>query len=348
MKRPHRFAAALLCVTALSGLPALASAAGAPPAAAPAAQDEAGMRAGRELARLFLAADIEALWPRLAPAMQEALKDKDAFAGFRAQVGEQLGTEEEVLAETTQASQGLQVYVRTGRWSRVSLPIVMQWAIDADGRVAGFYIRPATSAAAPAHSPHADYRTKAPLRLPFEGQWFVFWGGRTPEQNHHVAVRDQRFAYDLLKTVDGRTHRGDGKTLSDYYCWNEKILAPAAATVVASIDGLPDQAIGTTNAAQAAGNHVVLDLGQGEYAVLAHLRQGSVRVKAGDTVAAGGELGRCGNSGNTSEPHLHFQLQDDPRLGRGDGLPAYFRDFIADGRPVAQGELLRGQQVSMP
>ena len=348
MKRLQRFASTLLCAAALAGLPAFAGAPETAPATPPAAEDGAGTRAGRELARLFLDADIEALWPRLTPAMQEALKGKEAFARFREQVGTQLGAEEAVLSETTQATQGMQVYVRTGRWSRVSLPILMQWAIDANGNVAGFYIRPATSAAAPTQSPHAGYRTKTPMRLPFEGQWFVFWGGRTLEQNHHAAVRDQRFAYDLAKTVDGRTHRNDGKALTDYYCWNEKILAPAAATVLASVDGLPDQAIGTTNAGQHAGNHVMLDLGGREYAMLAHFRQGSVRVKAGDKVVAGDELGRCGNSGNTSEPHLHFQLQDDPRLGRGDGLPAYFRDFVADGRPVAEGELLRGQQVSMP
>src|SRR3546814_13403251 len=76
-------------------------------------------------------------------------------------------------------------------------------------------------------SPYLDYQTKARLRLPFEGEWYVVWGGHDIEQNYHAATPGQRFAYDLLKIVDGSSHRGDGSALEDYYCWNEKILAPA-------------------------------------------------------------------------------------------------------------------------
>src|SRR3546814_4096128 len=68
----------------------------------------------------------------------------------------------------------------------------------------------------------------------------------------------------------------------------------------------------------------MLDLGHGEYAMLAHLRRGSVAVEAGQQVAAGDELGRCGNSGNTSEPPLHLHLQDAPKFGEGNGLPVFF------------------------
>ncbi len=66
------------------------------------------------------------------------------------------------------------------------------------------------------------------------------------------------------------------------------------------------------------GNHVVLDLGDEVYAALAHLRRGSVRVRPGDRVAAGQQLAACGNSGNSTEPHLHFQLMDHPSLHLGD------------------------------
>src|SRR3546814_15715803 len=77
----------------------------------------------------------------------------------------------------------------------------------------------------------------------------------------------------------------------------------ASATAPEGGDGLPAQAIGTRTTKAVAGNHGMLDLGHGEYAMLAHLRRGSVAVEAGQQVAAGDELGRCGNSGNTSEPH---------------------------------------------
>jgi murein DD-endopeptidase MepM/ murein hydrolase activator NlpD len=95
-----------------------------------------------------------------------------------------------------------------------------------------------------------------------------------------------------------------------------------------------------------AGNHVVLDHGNGEFSLLAHLQKGSLRVKAGDTVKAGQPLGLCGNSGNTSEPHLHIHLQTGPEFpGATEGLPMAFTDFLADGKPVARGELVKGMRV---
>lgn len=95
------------------------------------------------------------------------------------------------------------------------------------------------------------------------------------------------------------------------------------------------------------GNHLVLDLGDGTYAMYAHLRRGSLRVRVGEEVRAGQMLAECGNSGNSTEPHVHFQLMDDPDLDvavgipftwRGIGLPANGEAFTAGGaagrRPV--------------
>ncbi|MFB4306655.1 M23 family metallopeptidase [Actinomadura sp. GTD37] len=79
------------------------------------------------------------------------------------------------------------------------------------------------------------------------------------------------------------------------------------------------------------GNSVTLDLGDGVYAVFAHLRRGSVRVAKGDRVRAGDVLGEVGNSGNTSEPHLHFHLMDRPRPMTAAGLPFAF-PYEAGGR----------------
>jgi murein DD-endopeptidase MepM/ murein hydrolase activator NlpD len=79
------------------------------------------------------------------------------------------------------------------------------------------------------------------------------------------------------------------------------------------------------------GNHVVLDLGDGVYAALAHLRRGSVRVRPGDRVAAGQQLAECGNSGNSSEPHLHFQLMDHPSVLLAAGLPLRFARYQVAG-----------------
>jgi murein DD-endopeptidase MepM/ murein hydrolase activator NlpD len=79
------------------------------------------------------------------------------------------------------------------------------------------------------------------------------------------------------------------------------------------------------------GNHVVLDLGGGVYAALAHLRRGSVRVRPGDRVAAGQKLAACGNSGNSTEPHLHFQLMDHPSVLLAAGPPVAFDHYQVAG-----------------
>jgi murein DD-endopeptidase MepM/ murein hydrolase activator NlpD len=332
---------------ALAALPLAAHAQSTTETAPASAATTPGMAEGRELTRLFLAGDTAAVWARMGAPMQEGLGSADALAQFRAKLAGNLGEEQALLDEQVYEQSGMHVYQRIAHWSKTSIPIETQWAIDGDGKVQAFFVRPQPGAkpeAAP--SPYLDYQTKAHLRLPFDGTWFVVWGGHAIEQNYHAAVRGQRFAYDILKVVDGSTHRGDGKALEDYYCWNQPILAPAGATVLEAVDGLPDQAIGTRNTVQITGNHVMLDLGQGEYALLAHMRQGSVAVKAGQHVERGQQLGRCGNSGNTSEPHVHFHLQDAPTFGQGDGLPAFFEDYTADGKPVARGEPVRGQTIA--
>ncbi|GAB3256983.1 M23 family metallopeptidase [Chitinimonas naiadis] len=308
------------------------------------AKTDATLAEGRKASELFLQRNTARLWAQMTPDMQAALQSAAGLAQFRASIDNQLGTEQTILTETTSEQAGARIYLRTSRWSKAPMPIAMQWAFNTNNQIAGFYVRPAPPPIA--ESPYKDYQTKATLRLPFEGEWLVVWGGRTQEQNYHIVARDQRYAYDLLKTADGKTHKGDGKQLSDYYCWNQKILAPAKGTVVEVIDGLPDQAIGTTNAQAPAGNHVMLDLGQGEYALLAHLQQGSVKVKLGDKVTSGEELGRCGNSGNTSEPHLHFHLQDKPKFGEGDGMPAFISGYVVEGKWMNLGELVKGQKTA--
>jgi murein DD-endopeptidase MepM/ murein hydrolase activator NlpD len=85
------------------------------------------------------------------------------------------------------------------------------------------------------------------------------------------------------------------------------------------------------------GNHVVLDLGNGIYAAYAHLQRGSLCVREGDRVHAGQVLARCGNSGNSSEPHLHFQLMDDPDPDAARGIPFTWRGI---GLP-ANGEIFQ-------
>jgi peptidase M23-like protein len=232
------------------------------------------------------------------------------------------------------------IYQGDYRWGVKTLAITL--VFDARGRIAGGLVQE-RKALPP--DPYSSYRQHTRLRLPFDGTWWVFWGGPTERQNYHVIAPDQRHAWDILVWRNGGTHRGDGKRLTDYWAFGRPILAPAPATVIEAVDGLLDNVPGHMDVQHPAGNHVVLDLGHGEYALIAHLRHGSVAVNAGDRVRTGEVLGRCGNSGNTSEPHVHFHVQDAPTLFRARGLPVEFSDYVADGRRVAHGIPVQGQFV---
>jgi murein DD-endopeptidase MepM/ murein hydrolase activator NlpD len=263
---------------------------------------------------------------------------------FAGQLAAQAGKFEKVREVQHGTEQGYRVVTLVSDYEKLRLDVRV--AFDGDGKVAGLFFQPSGAAKPTAASTRfADYVTKSPLRLPFDGEWFVFWGGRTLGENYHAITVDQHFAYDLVMVRDGVSHPAGAKTNADYYCWNAAIVAPAAGTVVTSVDGIEDNVPGVMNRSAPPGNYIVIDHGNGEYSLLAHFRRGTVAVKTGDSVKAGDLLGRCGNSGNSSEPHLHYHLQNGPKFGGAEGLPAQFRDYCADGKPVAVGEPKKGQRI---
>ncbi len=308
-------------------------------AAQDAAADSALMATGRSYVGWFLEGKTDTLFALFTPRMREAVPDAARFAAGNGQI-RQLGPEQGVESENATRRGDLVVYNRVSRFATVKLNFVV--ATDAEGKIAGFGVRPVQGAVA---SRFLDYQTKTALRLPFDGDWFVFWGGRTQEQIYHVIAADQRFAYDILVMRDGKTHTGDGTRLEDYYCWGKPILAPGAGTVAIAVDNLDDHVPPQRDPSHAAGNHVIIDHGNGEYSLLAHLRKGSVAVRGGDRVEAGTKVGECGNSGNTSEPHLHYHLQNTGVFGQSEGLPAQFQGYVADGQPVTRGEPVKGQTI---
>ena len=190
-----------------------------------------------------------------------------------------------------------------------------------------------------------EYHPRTRLRLPFEGEWWVFWGGRTQEANYHRASALQRYAYDFVVRKDGSTHAGDGRRNDEYWCEGRPILAPAAGAIVAAKDGVAENVPRALDSDEKLGNHVVIDHGNGEFSLLAHLQTGSIAVEPGDEVEAGDRVGACGNSGNSTEPHLHYQLQTGPDFFEAEALPAPFHDYRADGVIVEIGEPVRGQTI---
>ncbi len=310
----------------------------------PALADGPAHEAGRYYSQEFLAGRLGNIWTRMTPDMRDAFGTIEGLVAFRDSVARDFGSEtgfvaEEVVADDTRA----EVYSRTSRWSAVDVPVLMQWVLTPDQRISGFQVRLAPVLAP---SRFLDHTTRTPLRLPFDGEWYVVWGGRTLEQNYHAADVAQRFAFDALVVRGGSTHSGDASDLASYHCWDQVVRAPAAGKAVSVVRDLPDNPIGDTDAENPAGNHIVIDFGNGEFAFLAHMREGSIVVEEGDEVQAGQELGRCGNSGNSSEPHIHFHLQTTPDLRAGEGLPAFFLNYSADGRSVAKGEPAAGETIA--
>lgn len=152
----------------------------------------------------------------------------------------------------------------------------------------------------------------------------------------HIA---QRFAIDWVRLrEDGRTFTGDPKDNKNYRCYGAEALAVADAVVAAVKDGIPENVPGVTSRAvpitleTVGGNHVILDLGQGRYAFYAHLQPGSLRVKVGDKVRRGQVVGLVGNSGNSTEPHLHFHISDANSPLGSDGLPYLLPAFEVQGK----------------
>ncbi|NOT52528.1 MAG: peptidoglycan DD-metalloendopeptidase family protein [Chitinophagaceae bacterium] len=174
-------------------------------------------------------------------------------------------------------------------------------------------------------------RNTTKMILPFEGEWFVFWGGDTKEQNYHVVNKAQKNAFDIvIMDEKGRSFKTNGKTNEDYYAFGQPLIASCDAEVVTVIEGVKDNNPGEMNPAQVTGNSVVLKTAANEYILYAHFKMNTIKVKVGDKVKQGELLGLCGNSGNSSEPHLHFHIQDKENMMSSTGIKCYFEKILVN------------------
>jgi murein DD-endopeptidase MepM/ murein hydrolase activator NlpD len=202
--------------------------------------------------------------------------------------------------------------------------------LDSQDKIIGLWFLP--------HAPDVAVVEKhqTQLSLPFKGKWLVFWGGDTKELNQHHDVPNQRFAFDFVGADDaGKTYKGEGKTNEDYFAFGREILAPADGVVTDVINGVRDNVPGSMNPYSAVGNAVLIQHRDNEVSVMAHFKLDSIKVKVGDKVTKGQPIGLCGNSGNSSEPHLHYHLQNTPVIQDGTGIKCIFQKvtIIKDGQP---------------
>lgn len=151
-----------------------------------------------------------------------------------------------------------------------------------------------------------------PLNLPFMGEWTV-------TQGHSGALTHKegwRHAWDFELTDDeGSSYSGNGTHLTDYYCFNKPVLAPADGWIEEIQDQVEDNEIGEVNLEQNWGNTIILRHADNLYTNLSHLRKGSFKVAKGTYVKKGDILAMCGNSGRSPQPHIHFQVQANPFIG---------------------------------
>lgn len=203
-----------------------------------------------------------------------------------------------------------------------------------DNTIEGLEFIPVT-----ANADSDDVWTENTYHMPFQGEWMTFWGGVNNLVNYHYDVVSQRYAYDLFIMEDGTSHEGSASENESYFAYGEPVLAPLEGKVTVLEDTIEDNTPTVdTNEEQPLGNHVTIEHENGEYSVIAHLKQGSVTVEEGDMVDAGDELGKVGNSGNSSEPHIHFQVSDSPE----EGDLSSIRIQLEHGEDPVRGETVNG------
>jgi len=187
-----------------------------------------------------------------------------------------------------------------------------------------------------------DERGATVVAVPVQaGTWYMSEGCCVDDTHHRrgfapingQGLVPQRFAIDFYMLDDeNQTWVGDPSQITSYLSYQQPIVAAAAGTVVRSVDGFPNSSSmpeppPIPPIEETVGNHVVVEIAPGLYALYGHMDTGSVRVKVGDKVEQGQELGLIGSSGNSTTPHLHFHLQTAPTFFPSDGVPYAFEEF---------------------
>ncbi|MEQ4300895.1 M23 family metallopeptidase [Plantactinospora sp. B6F1] len=187
------------------------------------------------------------------------------------------------------------------------------------------------------------------LDPPVLGRWSALNSPASKVPSHGVRAYGQTYAIDLVAEPLDRPRPGFGwwppvRPNRDFPGFGAPLLAVADGTVLRAVDRNRDHLSRNSYPAllylvveglfreiagpgQILGNHLILDLGDGRYAAYAHLRRNSLLVRAGDRVRTGQPVAECGNSGNSTEPHVHFQLMDNPDLDVARGIPFTWREI---------------------
>jgi len=197
------------------------------------------------------------------------------------------------------------------------------------------------------HTAALDLNQDDPIVIhsPLQGKNWLAANGPSNTSAHRRAMLPingqphigQRYAIDWIQLGDdGQAFTGDVHDNKSYHAWDQEIHAVADGKIVEVKDGIPENipssgklAVQITNDTLP-GNRIIEELSEGHYAAYAHLRPGTIKVKVGDTVHAGDVIAHLGNTGNSTEPHLHFQVCDAPSFPASEGLPFAIDQYTYD------------------
>jgi len=288
-----------------------------------------------EFQRKYNANDYESIFTMFSKEMKNFMPHDKALAFLNGLHTEAGNIKERKFIKYPQANVAL--YKTTFERALVALFI----SVDVNSNINGLMVKPYTEEKTPVLK-----RNSSKLILPFKEEWTVFWGGDTKEQNYHVAYKSQKNAFDLVITdAAGKSYKNDGENNEDYFAFGKDLIAPTSGEVILVVDGVKDNKPGVTNPNYVPGNTVIIKTSNNEYLFFAHFKQHSIKVKQGQKVQQGDLLGLCGNSGNSTEPHLHFHIQNVENMNIATGAKAYFEEILVNGEVIKEHSPVKFEKI---
>ena len=214
-------------------------------------------------------------------------------------------------------------------------------SVDNNSKINGLFVKPFKES-----NLSKLVRNTTKLILPFKDKWTVIWGGDTKELNYHVESEAQKNAFDIvISNEKGNSYKSDGKTNEDYYAFGKDLVAPCDGEIILVVDGVKDNVPGILNPIYVPGNTVIIKTQNNEYLFFAHFKQHSISVKQGQKIKQGQLLGLYGNSGNSSEPHLHFHIQNVEDMNSATGVKCYFDKIQVNGQTKTDYSPIKKEKI---
>ncbi len=304
---------------------------------------ERAVELGGEDIQRFYDGDNVALWTQMSAAMRGAVQSQDVLKNFTEHMAKYFGPEEKVIHQDAELvpPAGMQ-YTRIVKYAKTDQLMVVTFTFSGSGTIEEFHIKELPKAA---DSKYGEYRDRTKLSFPLHGEWMIYQGGRVVAENEHATTTSERFAYDMVKLDTGQMFQHNGTANAEWFGFGQPVLADAKGTIVKVMDDYVDNAPYHPDADAKLGNVVVIDHGDGEFSVFAHLKHKSVSVKLGDHVKPGVKIAEVGNSGDSRFPRLEYSLHTSAELSS-DGLPAAFDHLKVNGKHAKEIELVRGDVVN--